>query len=275
MQFGLDPLRRLPHNLWPDISDPPLQIHTAYDDAAPEEIESLITRPVEEGVGVVSVLTRLSSVSRPAQREVLLEFTWDTNMDMASIDVREKLDLIELPRDAGKPIILRFDPSYDPIMRVQLSGDMGLARLRYVAEEDMKKRLEATDGVAAIKVAGGREEQIHIEIDEKRLGELGVPISEVTNVLRAENLNQASGSLYDLDANYLVRMLNQFTSVDEIRNIIIRDQEGRKIVLGDVAEVWQGVKDRGVIARYNGKESVEIAIYKEGDANTVTVARAV
>jgi HAE1 family hydrophobic/amphiphilic exporter-1 len=275
MLFGFVSLGRLPLNLLPDISYPSLTIQTEYEDAAPEEIESLITRPVEEGVGVVSGLTRLSSVSRPGQSEVLLEFTWDTNMDMASIDVREKLDLIELPRDAGKPIILRFDPSYDPIMRVQLSGDMGLARLRYVAEEDMKKRLEATDGVAAIKVAGGREEQIRIEIDEKRLGELGVPISEVTNVLRAENLNQASGSLYDLDANYLVRMLNQFTSVDEIRNIIIRDQEGRKIVLGDVAEVWQGVKDRGVIARYNGKESVEIAIYKEGDANTVTVARAV
>jgi HAE1 family hydrophobic/amphiphilic exporter-1 len=273
--FGIVSLGRLPLNLLPDISYPSLTIQTDYEDAAPEEIESLITRPVEEGVGVVSGLTRLSSISRPGQSEVLLEFAWDTNMDMAGIDVREKLDLIELPRDVGKPVILRFDPSYDPIMRVQLSADMGLARLRYVAEEEMKKRLEATDGVAAIKIAGGREEQIRIEIDEKRLADLGVPISEVTNILRAENLNQASGSLYDLDANYLVRMLNQFTSVEEIRNIIIRDQEGRKIVLGDVAEVWQGVKDRGVIARYNGKESVEMAIYKEGDANTVTVARAV
>jgi HAE1 family hydrophobic/amphiphilic exporter-1 len=274
--FGMVSLGRLPLNLLPDISYPSLTIQTDYEDAAPEEIESLITRPLEEGVGVVSGLTRLSSVSRPGQSEVLLEFTWDTNMDMAGIDVREKLDLIELPRDVGKPVILRFDPSYDPIMRVQLAGeDMGLARLRYVAEEEIKKRLEATDGVAAIKIAGGREEQIRIEIDEKRLAELGVPISEVTNILRAENLNQASGSLYDLDANYLVRMLNQFTSVEEIRNIIIRDQQGRKIVLGDVAEVWQGVKDRGVIARYNGKESVEMAIYKEGDANTVTVAKAV
>lgn len=273
--FGVVSLGRLPLNLLPDISYPSLTIQTDYEDAAPEEIESLLTRPIEEGVGVVSGLTRLSSVSRPGQSEVVLEFTWDTNMDMAGIDVREKLDLIELPRDAGKPVILRFDPSYDPIMRVQLSGEMGLARLRYVAEQDLKKRLEATDGVAAIKVAGGREEQIRIEIDEKRLAELGVPISEVTNILRAENLNQASGSLYDLDANYLVRMLNQFTSVEEIRNIIIRDQQGRKIVLGDVAEVWQGVKDRGVIARYNGQESVEVAIYKEGDANTVTVANTV
>jgi hydrophobic/amphiphilic exporter-1 (mainly G- bacteria), HAE1 family len=273
--FGIVSLGRLPLNLLPDISYPSLTIQTDYEDAAPEEIESLITRPVEEGVGVVSGLTRLSSISRPGQSEVLLEFTWDTNMDMASIDVREKLDLIELPRDAGKPVILRFDPSYDPIMRVQLSGGMGLTRLRYIAEEEMKKRLEATDGVAAIKVAGGREEQIRIEIDEKRLAELGIPISEVTNILRAENLNQASGSLYDLDANYLVRMLNQFTSMEEIRNIIIRDQDGRKVVLGDVAEVWQGVKDRGVITRYNGKESVEMAVYKEGDANTVTVARAV
>ena len=273
--FGFVSLDRLALNLLPDISYPSLTIQTTYEDAAPEEIEALITRPVEESVGVSAGLTRLSSVSRPGQSEVVLEFGWGVNMDLASIEVREKLDLLTLPEDADKPVILRFDPSYDPIMRVQLHSAMSLSRLRTVAEEEMKKRLESVDGVAAIKVAGGREEQIRVEINEKKLAELGIPITEVTRVLQRENLNQASGSLYDLDANYLVRMLNEFRTVEEIRGIIIRDASGRRVLLGDVADVQRGTKERGVITRYNGEESVELAIYKEGDANTVQVAQAV
>ena len=157
-------------------------------------------------------------------------------------------------------------------MRLQLYGDLSLGRLRYTAEKELKKNVESTEGVAAIKVIGGLEEQIRIEIDEKRLAELQIPITQITQILAQENLNQASGSLYDLDANYLVRMLNQFRSVEEIQQIIIRNQGGRKVTLGDVAKVWRGSKDREVIARLNGKESVEMAIYKEGDANTVTEA---
>ena len=273
--FGVVSLDRLALNLLPDISYPSLTIQTDYEDAAPEEVESLVTRPIEEAVGVVPGLTRLSSVSRSGQSEVVLEFTWDMNMDLASMDVREKLDLIDLPRDVDNPTLLRFDPSYDPIMRLQLYGELSLSRLRYLAEKEVKQALESTEGAAAVKVIGGREEQIRIELDEQQLAELGVPITEVTEVLRQENLNQASGSLYDLDANYLVRMLNEFRSVEEIERIIIRDQQGRKIVLADVARVWRGAKDRDVIARLNGEESVELAVYKEGDANTVTVSEAV
>src|SRR5437773_850117 len=273
--FGFVSLDRLALNLLPDISYPSLTIQTDYPDAAPEEVESLITRPIEESVGVVPGLTRLSSVSRSGQSEVVLEFAWKTKMDLVVLDVREKLDVVNLPRDVQRPVILRFDPTYDPIMRLQLYGDLSLGRLRYTAEKELKKNVESTEGVAAIKVIGGLEEQIRIEIDEKRLAELQIPITQITQILAQENLNQASGSLYDLDANYLVRMLNQFRSVEEIQQIIIRNQGGRKVTLGDVAKVWRGSKDREVIARLNGKESVEMAIYKEGDANTVTVAQAV
>jgi HAE1 family hydrophobic/amphiphilic exporter-1 len=274
--FGYISLDRLSLNLLPDISYPTLTIQTEYADAAPEEVESLITRPIEEAVGVLPGLTRLSSVSRPGQSEVVLEFQWGAKMDRASLEAREKLDVVQLPRDAKRPVLLRFDPSYDPIMRLRLSGkDMSLSRLRYSAEKELKKLLESTSGVAAIKVIGGLEEQIRIEIDEKKLGELGIPIGDITRTLEQENLNQASGSLYDLDANYLVRILSQFRSVEEVRNIILRNQNGQRVLLGDVAYVYRGTKDREVIARLNGKESVELAIYKEADANTVTVAAGV
>ena len=273
--FGLVSLQRMALNLLPEIAYPALTILTDYEDAAPEEIENLITRPIEEVVGVVGGLTRVESVSRSGQSEVVLEFTWRTNMDVATLEVREKLDLLQLPRDVERPVLLRFDPSYDPVMRLQFWGEASLSRLRYLADEELKKSLESTEGVAAIKVVGGLEEQIRIEIDEKRLAELRIPITEVTQVLTRENLNQASGSLYDLDANYMVRMLNQFRSVEEIERIILRDSEGRRVVLAEVAEVWRGSKDREVIARIDGRESVELAVYKEGDANTVMVARAV
>lgn len=273
--FGLVSLDRLALNLLPDISYPSLTIDTAYTDAAPEEIESLITQPVEEAVGVVSGLTRISSVSRPGQSEVVLEFNWDTDMDLAVLDVREKLDFVELPRDAEKSVILRFDPSRDPIMRVRLQGLSDLRVLRFFAEKELKKNLEAMDGVAAIKVAGGLEEEIQINIDEKKLAELNIPITQVTDILQRENLNMASGSLYDQESSYMVRTLNEFKSLAEMRRIIIRDEGGRQVRLEDIAEVVRGAKDREVIARLDGRESVEVAIYKEGDANTVTVSRAV
>ena len=132
--FGYISLDRLALNLLPDISYPTLTIQTEYLDAAPEEIESLITRPIEEAVGVLPGLTRLSSVSRSGQSEVVLEFNWGTKMDLASLEAREKLDVVQLPRDARRPVILRFDPSYDPIMRLRLSGNMSLSRLRYAAD---------------------------------------------------------------------------------------------------------------------------------------------
>ena len=275
MLFGYVSLERMALNLLPRISYPSLTVQTEYEDAAPEEVEALVTRLVEESVGTVSGLNRISSVSRPGQSEVVLEFRWNSDMDIAAIDVREKLDLIEFPQDVKRPVILRFDPANDPILRVQLYGGLTLGTLRDVAERVFKNRLEAVEGVAAVKVVGGRDEQIRVEIDERRVAELGIPITQVTDILRQENLNRASGSLYDLDLNYMVRMVNEFRTVDEVRGIVIVDRAGRKILLRDIAHVWRGSKERDIIARHNGSESVELAVYKEGDANTVTVSRAV
>ena len=273
--FGWVSLDRLALNLLPEFSYPSLTVQTDYEDAAPEEIETLLTRPVEEAVGVVPGLSRIGSVSRPGQSEVVLEFNWNTDMDIAAIEVREKLDLIDFPRDSGRPVILRLDPANDPILRLQMHGGLTSARLRDIAEREFKKRLESVEGVAAVKVTGGREEQIRIELDEKRAAELGIPITQVTETLRQENLNQASGSLYDLDLNYMVRMVNEFRSVDEVRSIVISDEGGRKVMLRDIARIWRGSKERVIISRYNGQESVALAVYKEGDANTVTVSNAV
>lgn len=273
--FGLVAFQRLPINLLPDISYPSLTIETRYAGAAPGEVENLISRPVEEAVGVVSGVQRLISVSRPGLSQVTLEFGWGRDMDFASIDVREKLDLVQLPREADKPVLLRFDPANDPIARLYLTGAENLYQARYVAEEVLKKDLESTEGVAAINVNGGYEEEIQVRVDQGKLSLMGVSIQEVNDKLQRENVNQAGGSLYEREARYLVRSRNEFENLDDIMETVLVARDDRKVTMADVAEVVRGHKQREVITRFDGKEAVELAMYKEGDANTVSVARSI
>ena len=272
VMFGMVAFNRLPINLLPDMSYPSLTVETRYSGAAPEEIEALVTRPVEEVVGVVSGVQRLTSVSRPGLSQVTLEFGWDRDMDFAAIDVRQKLDMLRLPREIDKPVLLRFDPSNDPIVRLYLTGGEDLYQLRYLAEEVLKKDLESTEGLAAIKVNGGYEEEIQIRIDEGRLALMGLSIQDVNQKLAQENINQAGGSLYEDEARYLVRARNEFRNLDDIRETILAVRNGRKIILSDLAEVSRGHRQREVITRYGGEEAVELALYKEGDSNIVQVA---
>jgi len=273
--FGMVAFTRLPINLLPDLSYPSLTVETRFPGAAPGEVEALVSRPVEEVVGVVNGVRRLTSVSRPGLSQVTLEFGWDRNMDFAAIDVRQKLDMLQLPKDVSKPVLLRFDPANDPIVRLYVTGTGDLYQLRYAAEEVLKKDLESTNGVAAIKVNGGFEDEIQIQVDEGKLALLNIAIADVNQKLLQENINQAGGSLYEAEARYLVRARNEFRNLEDIREMVVTSREGRKIVLGDVAVVTRGHKKREVITRFGGKEAVELALYKEGDASIVTVARAI
>lgn len=273
--FGFVAFDRLPINLLPDISYPTLTIRTEYPGAAPGEIEYLISKPIEERVGVVSGVVRTSSISRPGISDVVLEFDWGTNMDFASLDVREKLDMLNLPRDAEQPILLRFDPSLDPIMRIALSGENDLIALRLLAEEQIKQDIESIEGVASVQVLGGLEEEIQINVHAGRLAQLGIPISQVAQRLAQENVNLTGGTLKDGEAEFLVRTLNEFKRSDDMEAIVVGMRESAPIILRDIASVEKSHKERKVITNLNGSESVEIAIYKEADKNTVTVARAV
>ena len=146
--FGVVGYQRLPLELFPDISYPSITIQTDFPDTAPQEVENLVTRPVEEAVGVLRGLKSIHSVSRPGVSEVTLEFDWDSDMDLLSMEVREKLDRLVLPTEAEEPIVLRFDPSLDPIMRVALSGPGELNEMRNLADRKIKLDLETLKGVA-------------------------------------------------------------------------------------------------------------------------------
>src|SRR5688572_14534936 len=171
--FGFIALRDLKVNLLPDLSYPTLTVRTEYTGAAPSEIETLITEPVEEAVGVVKGLRKLKSVSRTGQSDVVLEFAWSTDMDQASLEVRDKMEVVQLPLEAKKPVLLRFNPSTAPIMRLVLTskqdGDSirALTALRRYADDDLKKKLEPVDGVAAVKVGGGLEDEVQVDINQQ------------------------------------------------------------------------------------------------------------
>ncbi len=273
--FGVVGYNRLALDLLPDISYPSLTIQTDFPDTAPAEVENLITRPVEEAVGVVKGLKTIHSVSRSGVSEVTLEFEWGSDMDMLSMDVRDKLDRIVLPQEADSPIVMRFDPSLDPVMRLAYSGSSGLASLRRVADKTIKQDLETIKGVAAAEVKGGLEEEIQVNVMQDRLAALGIPLDRVREVVGVSNVNLPGGSLEDQDSQYLIRTVNEYDTVDEIGDLIIRQDQHGTVRVKDVAQVTRGTKERTEITRVNGTEAVEIAIYKEGDANTVTTAREV
>ncbi|MEO6519959.1 MAG: efflux RND transporter permease subunit, partial [Pseudoxanthomonas sp.] len=328
--FGCLALFALKVNLLPDLSYPTLTVRTEYTGAAPSEIETLVSEPVEEAVGVVKNLRKLKSVSRTGQSDVVLEFAWGTDMDQASLEVRDKMEVLQLPLEAKAPVLLRFNPSTEPIMRLALSSKVAgkteadsirqLTELRRYADEDLKKKLEPVAGVAAVKVGGGLEDEIQVDIDQQKLAQLHLPIDTVIQRLQQENINISGGRLEQGSQRYLVRTVNQFATVEEIRNMLVTTQSGGggdaasaaqqmaaiaassgdaatmaaaasvqsasssgsttvaggvPVRLKDIAEVRQGYKEREGIIRLAGNEAVELAIYKEGDANTVATADAI
>ncbi len=279
--FGMVSLSRLKLNLLPDISYPTLTVRTELTGAAPAEVENLITKPIEEAVGVVRNVRLVRSVSRSGQSDVTIEFLWGTDMDVAGVDVREKLDVLFLPLEAGRPLLLRFDPASEPIVRIGLlqtdeasaeAPETRLKALRRLAEDRVKTDLEAQEGTAAVKVSGGLEDEIQIRVDQQKLSQLGLNIEQIASRIRAENVNLSGGRLEEGNQRFLVRTLNEFTSVDEFSDAIVARVADRPVYLRDVATVERGYKERVAITRVRGQESVELAVYKEGDANTVQVA---
>ncbi|MSQ01739.1 MAG: efflux RND transporter permease subunit [Myxococcales bacterium] len=273
--FGWVSFGQLPLDLMPDISYPTLTVRTAYGGAAPEEVEAQVSRPVEEALSTVEGVVSIESRSRAGLSDVVLEFDWDTPMGAAMQDVRERLQTTWLPDGIERPLILRYDPSLQPILRVALTGGGSQLQQREVAEKEVKRRLEALDGVAAVSVRGGLERLVLVEPREDWLVARGVSLDQVRATLSAENVNVAGGLVREGENEYLIRTLNEFRSIDDVRELQVVRPDGARVRIGDVADVSEGHADREVVARLDGVEAVEIEVYKEADANLVQVARQV
>jgi len=291
--FGWVGYQSLPVELMPDISYPTITVRTAYDGAAPQEIEAQVSRPIEEQLATLDGLVTLESRSRAGTSDVILGFDWGTDMSGASQTIRENLqNSWLLPEDASRPLILRYDPSLDPFLRVALAvdadatdeegealdvpeGEKALFLLREVAENDVKRKLESLPGVAAVRVQGGLEREIRVQLREDWLAARQVTLQEVEQALVAENINLSGGSIIEGDVEYLIRTLNQFSGVEDLQEVRIRRSDGVRIPLSDVAILTEGHREREVLTRLDGEEAVLVEVFKEADANVVDVAHRV
>lgn len=281
--FGVVSFDRLTTDLLPDLSFPTVTVETEYAEVGPREIETLISRPIEEAVGVVQGVQEVTSRSRPGRSDVTVTFGWGTDMELVAMDIRERLDLLNLPPDAGRPTMVRYDPGTEPVVRFALTSDRSLdpdvpadrdelIRLRVLAEEQVRRGLEGVEGVAAVRVTGGLEEEIHVEVDESRLARLGIPFDQVAERLAQENVNLAGGVVEEANAEYVVRAVNEFVEVGEMERVVVGTAGGRPVLLGDLARIRREGAERETISRVNGSEAVEIAILRESTANIVRVA---
>jgi HAE1 family hydrophobic/amphiphilic exporter-1 len=279
VMLGIIAFTRLPVDLLPDVAFPTLTVWTQYPEAGPAEVERFITEPIERSVARVPGVKSVSSVSREGASQVRLQFLWGTDMDYATLNVRERLDNVryDLPERSERPTILRSDPTSEPVLTLAVTSETtNLWELKQLSENVFKRRLEQIDGVAQAAVAGGLEREIHVQVDPDRLEALDVTIDQVSAALDAANYSAPGGTIRRGRYRYSLRALGEFRTVDEIGETVVgRGGTGSLVLLRDVADVVDGFADRETIARYNGQESVGLLLYKESGTNTVRVAESV
>jgi len=264
-------------DLFPQLELPMVAVITQYSGTSPEDIESLITRPIEEGVARVQNLDTLSSQSREGISLVIAEFAWGTGMDVAERHVRESIDLIKarLPDEAEEPLIFRYDPTMMPVMVISVSGKEDLGELRYLAENEIEPRLERIEGVASASTMGGEAREIQIQTDRERLTARRITLGQLMDVVRRENVVIPAGTIEEEDTEYTIRTLGEYTSVPQIADTVVIYQNGVPIYVKDVAKVVDGAREQRQITRVNGKPAVVISINRASGANTVDVSRRV
>ena len=276
--LGAVSLGRLSVDLLPEIAYPKLTIRTSFSDAVPEEVERIITVPIEQQVATIPGIRKIKSVSREGLSIVILEFTWGQNMDFAALHVREELDGLglNLPAGASKPTIIRLDPSSQPIIGISASGGGGLEALKELCRNVFKRRLEQIPGVALAQVSGGLEREIHVTVDRVKLETLGITIDQITTAVDNANIDRPGGSILKGRYRFSLRTLGAFQDPREIEEVVIARRSDNSIVLlRDVAIVEKGFKDRENITRYNGEESIGLLLQKEAGTNTVRVSELV
>jgi HAE1 family hydrophobic/amphiphilic exporter-1 len=275
--IGVVAVTKVPIDLYPDLELPAATIYTEYEGASPEEIESRVTKPLEEIVGTVEGVDTINSISKKDASIIVVEFNWGRDMDFATLDLREKVDLIReyLPVEIDDPVITKVDPSADPIMQLGLSGMDDLVKLKTYADDIVKPRIERLPGVASVEVVGGLDREIKVLVDPVKLDSYGLSLSRVINTLRAENLEISGGDIIEGNREYLVRTLGEFENLNQIENMVISIGQGGYIHLKDIAEVKDDFEDVETITYVNGKPSIGLLVYKQSDANTVRTSNLV
>ena len=275
--IGLMSLTRLPIDLLPDITYPTITVSTTYGNAAPEEIEQLITRPVEEAVAAVPGVEEITSTSSEGSSSVRISFGWGTNLDEATNDVRDRLDRIigNLPDEADRPRVRKFDTASTPILLLGVAGDLDPIEMRQLIDDRIRPRLERVPGVAALDVWGGLEREIRVEVDADRLRALGLELDGVRQAIMRANVSLPAGEIREGRYDVRIRTPGEFDSLETLENTVVSWREGQPIALHQIAAVRDTHQRITRIIRIDDEPGVRLAVRKQSDANTVQVAHAV
>ncbi len=276
--FGLFSLSRLPLNRLPEVDLPVIAVVTTYVGASPADVETLLTEPIERAVSSVEGVEKVHSTSRQGTSIVLIDFTWGTDMDAAEVEVRKNLELFAddaLPDEASRPLTFAFDPSLAPVMFIALDGPLDGYQLRRIATEQVQPYLGRVEGVAAAEVMGGLDREIAVRIHREWLQADGISPSQVADALRGANLVVPSGAVDDGTQRLAIQPTSSFTSVAQIRDVVVGARGGRAVHLSEVADVVDTFEEETHVVTAGGTPAVMLAVRKQSDANTVQVARAV
>ena len=267
---GLVSMGRVPLGLLPEMKLPYAAVITTYGTSGPQEVETLVTRPLESSLASLSNLKNIISYSSLGMSTIIVEFAWGTNMDLATLEMRERTDLIKgrLPEGADAPLVVRFDPSSIPLMQIGLDGRYDLVTLRQIADDVVAPRLERLEGVANVTVEGGLEREIRVAVDPIQLDSYNLSLQQVSQALAAANLNLPGGRVADKTRELAVRTLGEYTDIKQIEELMLPTG----VRLKDVAVVQDTFKEQTRLTRINGRPSIGLYIQKESGANTVFVA---
>lgn len=272
---GVLGLTGLSMDLMPTIDIPLAIVSTTYVGAGPEEIETLITKPIEESLGTVSNVDEITSTSSSNSSMVMVKFLDGTDIDMAAIDMREKIDLMKstLPEGADEPIVLKLDMNAMSSIIVGVhAADMDVTKLTTLLENNVNNRLERIDGIASVDMIGDLEQEVRVIVNPDKMEGYGVTTQQIASVLTSENLNMPAGKISQGTLDMQVRSVGEFKSVEEIRRLPLTTPSGGLIHLSDVASVNEVTKDADSFVLINGEESVVLSISKQSDANIVDVS---
>jgi len=275
--LGWMSVRSLRVDLMPDMTWPIITVTTLYPGAGPEEVETLITRPMEQTIGSVQGVERMSSQSSEGSSSVRVQFSWGTNLDPAIGDIRARLERLrnDMPPGVEPPYIRRYDSADSPIIYLGLRTDLPPVQATQLAENSIAPRLEQAAGVARIRVRGGTRREIQVDLDRQKIESLDMTVKEVLDALGRDNINQPAGDLDEGHLRMLVRTRGEFTSIDQISDTVIRQREGAVVRIRDVGQVIDGEEERTEETRINGENGLLIYVYMQSGANTVDVSEAV
>ena len=265
-------------DLLPDISYPTVSVITTWTGVAPEDIEKQVTKPLEQVFALVSNVKTIKSFSREGISVVTIEFEWGTNIDFAAQDLRDQIGIFKdyLPQDVDEPIVFKFDVSMMPISAYTLSGDISKERLKSVAEDVIKPKLERIDGVASVMLFGTYNKEVRILLDPKKINAFGIDPQQIQMALMFNNINMPAGHIVKRNKEYLLRTYGEFKSIKEIGNIVIgMTKDYKPIYIRDIAKVQFDYQERRTASFVNGKKAIWLMLSKESGANTVNVMKKV